>query len=1052
MVPDAPGQPLANYSPLSPAAPDAVSLGVNYVPAAPEQVVPGSGFSAVVAGTLAYDGTPVVFPSMPFAGMYGDFRTFESGTYSITVVGDALTLADSASGATWESPSSSYTSPEQIPEGDWEAAALTTGDPVVTLSGIAPAQAPASVAPAAPGNAPAAPGSVTPVDPGEVAPTDAVRYVPQPARTPAEKAIARGNIGVLAGLSGGAVPDGVTGVKATGGFYFEIHEPDLTTVLAAGDSITIGGRTYGLVDAAPGPDQIVVTSTMETFIPKLVTAINDGGVDGVATPHADVTATGTVMGDYGELALEARESGVAGDAVAMAAVSTNYWIYADVEFLYGGVDEVPAVVAEEGGVYERLDDSGALAGAYTMRSGTWVETMALLRGTADPNGTSTSAYLDISMTAAPVVGDQFIVDGETYTFVTWVEATAVNGDVALPANADTARTHLISAINDGMRFIPTGYKKNKVAGQHPTVTADDFTTGSLRLLARAAGTAGNGLEVSATGSWTDLSPGAALAGGADGLPEIAAPIGSRYVQVSATGAPVAEWARTTGGWELIPAVDVAAVAADLAESPATYRGLLRGGAGHDSEAAWKLPSDIRLKAHKANMRGGFPRLRMLEFQTGLAALSQDANLKEALFLPADFDRAPRPVSWPTGTLGTAIPATVRRDTHCASLVNGTDTVELGFSTARTATTFTLLVFFSGDGVTKTTADIFRLSATAAPDNYICMRNPDGAVTNAQIAARVVGQTETTSAAIAVYNTDGARCYAIQWTNGTGFSWSVDGAAWTAVAYPHNLAGVVDKLVLGPHVGGFSAAMLFSSAVAMTSQQLADVYQLARRTVCSAFVRLVSDGDSIMQQSSTSPGWLLQALRSQGWLHGLGVYHKLNTSGKLAKTMFTKAVTNNGFAAYTPSLTYPNCWLVLHGGMNDLADSVVAASTSGEAVLGYLLGICKRAKELGFEKVVLGTVILGKTILGYGRRSDILWVNTQIRQRLHPDMRYVDVILDWDLALEEKRILSYPTAATYCESSALLADGVHLGSVGVALLKSKFLATDDAQLPMTRESM
>lgn len=79
----------------------------------------------------------------------------------------------------------------------------------------------------------------------------------------------------------------------------------------ADDTITIGDRTYTLVAADPGEDEVLIGASAAATAANLIAAINEGSDD--TEPHAAVFARADAAAVVG---IVAREPGVAGNAIA----------------------------------------------------------------------------------------------------------------------------------------------------------------------------------------------------------------------------------------------------------------------------------------------------------------------------------------------------------------------------------------------------------------------------------------------------------------------------------------------------------------------------------------------------------------------------------------------------------------------------------------------------------------------------------------------------------------------------------------------------------------
>lgn len=256
MCPTAPGQPLPPYTPSTPTAPEIVVLPTQYV---------------MVTGALTDGTNPVVFPHLRYYVDYSGKPSFQSidlppvsGVYGIIVWDtnhwsmryfDGLILI-----AEWRS-SEDVASPELVET--WTAQGDATGDPVVTNCYSA-STAPATVAPASPGNAPSAPGaalgsgpgnapsapgSVTPVSPTPTDGDDQVRYVAQ-TPTAAEKLIALANIG--------AQPATSIDVR-TYGAKFDNSTDDTAAIQAALDA---AAAATGIAEVILPPGTAVISSPL----------------------------------------------------------------------------------------------------------------------------------------------------------------------------------------------------------------------------------------------------------------------------------------------------------------------------------------------------------------------------------------------------------------------------------------------------------------------------------------------------------------------------------------------------------------------------------------------------------------------------------------------------------------------------------------------------------------------------------------------------------------------------------------------------------------------
>lgn len=90
-------------------------------------------YGMLVTGTLAYNGTPVTFPRLPYAELVLGRPYFVSGNFSVeTQPGPTRWyIADETSGANWSS-TENVASPELVTT--WTPGALTTGVPILTPS------------------------------------------------------------------------------------------------------------------------------------------------------------------------------------------------------------------------------------------------------------------------------------------------------------------------------------------------------------------------------------------------------------------------------------------------------------------------------------------------------------------------------------------------------------------------------------------------------------------------------------------------------------------------------------------------------------------------------------------------------------------------------------------------------------------------------------------------------------------------------------------------------------------------------------------------------
>jgi len=232
----------------------------------------------------------------------------------------------------------------------------------------------------------------------------------------------------------------------------------LTSNLIAGDSVTLGSKTYTFQSAAPSSaGQVQIGTDAATTLQNLMSAVNGNGLNGA---NADLTASAS----GNQITITANNAGTAGDYLAA----------------YGTLLASGASVSS----WSTTGSAGYLGG-----------------GTAGSNATSS-----LSLPTNVADGSTVQVGSTTYTFR---NAASASGDVQIGSDAAHSLTNLAAAVNgDSLNSVnPAG----SAAAVGTTITFTSKTAGSAGDNTQATGSlTSSGGTVS---SWTTTGSAGYLGGG-----------------------------------------------------------------------------------------------------------------------------------------------------------------------------------------------------------------------------------------------------------------------------------------------------------------------------------------------------------------------------------------------------------------------------------------------------------------------------------------------------------------------------------------------------------
>ena len=435
------------------------------------------------------------------------------------------------------------------------------------------------------------------------------------------------------------------------------------------------------------------------------------------------------------------------------------------------------------------------------------------------------------------------------------------------------------------------------------------------------------------------------------------------------------------------------------------------------ESITRLGLDPRVAAHARRQRiTSLPALvRINEWIKGIDGLGLTIN--EAVFLGSDLNGGNPPRSFIRGDLSGTPIGTIISNIHGATVTDGASSRSYDFPIDGLAD-FTLVTFFSGDDSVEANKGFAALhnSERSVLKTSIQIRttNTSG---SALVYALKTGQVASQAGTFASLASEVSRCYAVKWEDGVGHSASDNGAAFqTQTAYAQTISSDLVWFFVGGHKGTHQGAVVFNEL--LSNEQIAAVKLLAQRTIFSSNLRLVLEGDSIMEGANE---WVEMALRSGQWAGSTHALNNIATGGETAKQVYDQAVAGS-FNAYLPSASSPEWWLILQAGTNDYGNFSATGDYTNAKILEHLTETCRIAKEAGCAKTVLCT-----TLLRTARKADLQANNAAILARTATGMEYVDEVFDAD------GVMAATAGADYEEDPTYFADVVHPNDTGRQVL-------------------
>jgi len=453
----------------------------------------------------------------------------------------------------------------------------------------------------------------------------------------------------------------------------------------------------------------------------------------------------------------------------------------------------------------------------------------------------------------------------------------------------------------------------------------------------------------------------------------------------------------------------------IADGPAATRTAAGVASELELDSSFLLLLDPMTRAYvsRARLTNRAAIQRIDQFIKGLDSLGIKDNLHAAVFLGAGQNTGDStPIEFVSLDAATNVTtATFTHETHgCRIPASGGNLFDFAIGTV---TDFTAI--YMGSGMHTYTAYSRVMSLGVYPDAIQLSTNDTSGFL--KVRAFKTGHFDHNSSGWAPnYATDTPTLAAVQWDSGTGYKRSVDGAAWdTVTAYTHNLAADTDTLQVGQHAGIVQGGIVFDTL--LDDAEIAAVNTLARRTVFTSNIRLVGEGNSIIELNSPdNPYWPRLALRSGDWGGASFDYTNLATGGHTAKNVYDQAVAGS-MNAFKPTVSNPSSWLILQCLNNDFARADAGDYTNTQ-ILFHTTETARIAKEAGFEKVIVCTSMPKAIGTTEAREADAVTVNEALRNGTAAGIEHVDIVLDIDAAMIAE------AGADYHLDASLFVSGPH----------------------------